>query len=201
MRPFPPNILTEQGTPDDFLPGNIAEFVHNTFLNEDSPLYNEEHIHLLSANVGYLWTNVANMKAGRQILGTAEIIRFQGGKWQRERQAVQFSKWFGIEQPDFLITLDAMYCEQAPDLEFCALLEHELYHCGQAKDEFGAPKFNRETGLPMFALRGHCVEQFVGIVERYGADAAGVRELVDAANAKPLFDAGEIKIVCGTCLR
>lgn len=200
MRPFPPQILTAQGTPDDFFPGSIAEFVHSSFLNENSPLYNEEHAHLLSANIGYLWTNVANIKNGQQILGTAEIIRFQGGKWQRERQAIQMRDWFGIQTLDFLITLDAMYCEQASDLEFCALLDHELYHCGQATDEFGAPKFNRETGRPMFGLRGHDVEEFFGIWRRYGFFGEQGKEILAVAAEKPLIGQVELKQACGNCV-
>lgn len=199
MRPVPPKILTASGTPDDFLPGNLAEFVHSSFLNEESPLFNEEHLHLLSANIGYLWTNVPNIKAGRQILGTAEIIRFQGNKWQRTRQAIQMRDWFGIQQLDFLITLDAMYCEAVGDLEFCALLEHELYHCGQAKDEFGAPKFNRETGLPVFALRGHDIEQFSGIWRRYGVHRENELEFLAAAAEKPLIGQAALNQVCGNC--
>lgn len=201
MRPRPPKILTAQGTTDDFAPGKLAEFVHSSFLNEDSPLYNAEHAHLASANIGYLWTNVPNIKAGRQILGTAEIIRYQGNKWQRERQAIQMRDWFGIHELDFLITLDAMYCDFAGDLEFCALLEHELYHCGQATDEFGAPKFNRETGRPMFALRSHDVEQFFGIWRRYGFTGTEGKQILELAAAeKPLIGQVELKQVCGNCV-
>jgi len=52
-------------------------------------------------------------------------------------------------------------------------LEHELYHIVQSVDEFGAPKFNRDTGMPTLTLRGHDVEEFVGVVRRYGARACG----------------------------
>ncbi|WP_267902481.1 putative metallopeptidase [Sinorhizobium meliloti] len=38
---------------------------------------------------------------------------------------------------------------------------------------------------PVFTVRGHDVEEFVGVVRRYGADAAGVRAIVDAANRPP----------------
>ena len=201
MRPVPPKILTVQGTPDDFIPGNLAEFVHSTFLNEDSKLFNLEHLHLKSANVGYLWTNVPNVKAGKQILGTTEIIRYQGGKWQRTRQEIQMREWFGIQSLDFLITLDAMYCEHASDLEFLALLEHELYHCGQAKDEFGAPKFNRETGLPVFAVRGHDIEEFLGVWRRYGFIGEQGEEILRLAVEQPEIGRADIKQVCGNCVK
>ena len=69
------------------------------------------------------------------------------------------------------------------------------------KDEFGAPKFNQQTGRPSFTMRGHDVEEFVGVVRRYGAEATGVRALVDAANAGPEIAAADIAQCCGTCLR
>nr|WP_271894430.1 putative metallopeptidase [Phyllobacterium sp. IY22] len=47
-------------------------------------------------------------------------------------------------------------------------MEHELYHAGQDRDSFGAPKFRKSTGLPVFILRGHDIEEFIGVVRRYG---------------------------------
>lgn len=63
---------------------------------------------------------------------------------------------------------------------------------------FGQPKFRR-SGLPAFAIKGHDVEQFVGVVRRYGADATGVREMVDAAKAAPEIANVSIAQACGTC--
>lgn len=136
------------------------------------------------------------------VIGTAEPGAPQGamGKWGREKALLQITQWFG-KVPDFLITIDAAWWLQASDAETCALIEHELYHCAQATDEFGAPKFNRETGKPSFTMRGHDVEQFIGVVRRYGADASGVRELIEAAVAGPTVAAADISQCCGTCLR
>jgi hypothetical protein len=39
------------------------------------------------------------------------------------------------------------------------------------------------------------------VVRRYGADAAGVRELVAAANKGPEISAASIANACGNCLR
>ena len=70
------------------------------------------------------------------------------------------------------------------------------------RDIYGAPKFRKSTGLPSFALVGHDVEEFVGVVRRYGADATGgVRALVDAANATPTVAAAAIDAACGNCKR
>lgn len=55
------------------------------------------------------------------------------------------------------------------------------------------------SGRPVFVIRGHDVEEFVGVVRRYGADAAGVRAMVDAANQKPEIARVQIAHACGTC--
>lgn len=120
------------------------------------------------------------------------------GKWSRARAVQQITDWFG-SIPAFIITLDADYCQQCGDAEFMALVEHELYHAAQDVDAFGAPKFNRSTGEPVYVIRGHDVEQFVGVVRRYGADAGGVREMVDAANRPPEIAQARIEHACGTC--
>ncbi|WP_267902480.1 putative metallopeptidase [Sinorhizobium meliloti] len=54
-------------------------------------------------------------------------------------------QWFGVV-PDFIITLDAEYCQQCGDAEFIELVEHELYHAAQETDALGAPKLSRSTG-------------------------------------------------------
>lgn len=45
-------------------------------------------------------------------------------------------------------------------------------------------EYCRACGAPVFTIRGHNVEEFVGVVRRYGANAAGVRAIVDAAPAR-----------------
>jgi hypothetical protein len=151
------------------------------------------------AEVGFLWTNIANSKRGRTILGQAQLVSESGDKWSQGRALFQLREWFG-DLPDFVITLFAPAAMLMDDASFMALVEHELYHCAQDKDEFGQPKFSKD-GPPIFAMRGHDVEEFVGVVRRYGADAAGVRELVAAANKGPEIAEGLISRACGSCLR
>lgn len=173
--------------------------MRETFIHEGAALENPDHKHLRQATIGALWTNVANGSKGRRIIGQAQMdIGGIIGKWAAARAEMQMNEWFG-EVPDFVITLDANYCAICGDAEFCALVEHELYHCAQAKDMFGQPRFSKATGLPIFEMRGHDVEEFNGIVRRYGADAAGVREMVDAAIKGPEIARVRIEHACGTC--
>lgn len=110
-----------------------------------------------------MWASDSFAKKGRLVLGQAEQVMLRAGGWQKARMEQQMYEWFG-RIPKFIITLAADYCSQCSDLEFCALVEHEPYHIAQATDDFGAPKFNKETGQPVLTLRGHDVEEFVGVV-------------------------------------
>ncbi|WP_246781251.1 putative metallopeptidase [Rhizobium sp. BK591] len=200
-RPQPPSNLFDVERLGAFVPApDLAEWIEATFLDEASPVFNPDHEHLAHAEIGYLWTAVENSRKGKRVVGQCEIGKPQGamGKWSRARAELQVIEWFGTV-PDFIITLDAEYCRHCGDAEFLALLEHELYHAAQERDAFGAPKFNKMTGLPVFTIQGHDVEQFIGVVRRYGADASGVRELVDAARRPPAVARAFIDHACGTC--
>ncbi len=198
MRPLPPEDMLED-TSIRFEPAiDLIEWARSSFIDETADLMNEDHAHLRFATIGALWTNVPNGRAGRRVIGQCEMGLPPAGKWSRARIEMQIEQWFGFV-PHFLLTFDAHYASTCSDAEFCALVEHELYHCGQDRDAFGAPKFRRD-GSPAFGLRGHDVEEFVGVVRRYGADAANVRALVEAANRPPEVSPARIGHVCGTCM-
>lgn len=202
LRPYPPETMFGLDDFKSFVPAPyVGEWVQATFLDPSSPVANPDHEHLAAAHIGYLWTVVENNRKGKRVIGQCETGSPQGamGKWSRARAEQQVIEWFG-SVPDFIVTLDAEYCQQCGDAEFMALVEHELYHAARDVDEFGQPKFNKSTGLPVFTIRGHDVEQFVGVVRRYGADAAGVRAMVDAANRPPEIARAHIEHSCGTCL-
>ena len=182
---------------------DVLAWIRDTFVwgIGSSPLANPDHGHLALATIGVLWTNEKNASKGREVVGTAEIFAPKGNAWQNARQQQQLREWFG-EAPDFILTFSAPYATSIDDATFCALVEHELYHCAQALDEYGTPKFDRE-GVPAWTIRGHDVEQFVGVVRRYGARAAGVDAMVTAAKlaeTQPIVRATEIAGACGTCL-
>lgn len=200
-RPRPPVELTEFGLtgPAFQADHDAAAWLKSTFVRPASPLHNPDHAHLEHAAFGFLWTNVVNSRKGRRIVGQCEVGQPRGamGKWPKARAEQQIVNWFGCV-PDFIITLDAMYAADCADTEFCALVEHELYHAGQDRDQYGAPKFTRE-GRPVFAIRGHDIEEFVGVVRRYGPDASGVTPLIEAAKAGPQIAPASIARACGTC--
>lgn len=203
-RPRPPASLFSIESVTDgiiFVPApDLIDWARATFIDEGAPLENPDHAHLRSAQIAALWTTVPNGRGGRTIIGQAEFGQTIGGmgKWQRARAEQQILEWFGF-WPDFLLTFFAPYADECSDAQFCALVEHELYHCAQERDEFGSPKFKKSTGMPAFCLRGHDVEEFVGVVRRYGPDASGVRTMIDAAAESPTVAAADINFACGNC--
>lgn len=198
--------ITELAAPDRFVAApELAEWVSQAYLAEDGPLFNPDHAHLPAARIGYLWTTAENSRRGRRVVGEAEMpgrALLRSGKWQRARAEEQLRGWFdGV--PDFLITIDAIYADKCDDASFCALIDHELYHAAQEHDEFGQPRFNQVTGQPVWTMRGHDVEEFVGVVRRFGIQAAGEQavDFVLAAAQKPAIAPARLAQSCGTCLR
>lgn len=201
-RPSPPDSLFGESAwfrpiaPAD----GVAEWVSEAILAEGAPLYNEEHKHLFFADIAYLWAAVENTKQMRRVVGQCEEVMIRAGGWQKARQEQQLYEWFG-RVPKFLITLDAQYSRDCTDLEWCALVEHELYHVGHRKDEFGEPAFTKD-GEPKLGIRGHDVEEFVGIVRRYGVGGAAgeTAKLIAAAKRVPEVGHVDIAQACGTCM-
>ena len=198
-RPYPPESLLELSyfgirlTPAP----EVWEWLQTEVLADTGSIHNPDHAHLLDADIRIMWASSRFEKQGRTVLGQAEQVAFRAGGWQKARMEQQMRDWFG-DVPAFIITLAADYCAQCSDLEFCALIEHELYRLAHATDKYGQPAFTQD-GAPKIKLQGHDVEEFVGVVRRYGA-SPDVQALVDAAN-KPA-EVGKLNIsrACGTCL-
>ncbi|MGC2239134.1 MAG: putative metallopeptidase [Pyrinomonadaceae bacterium] len=201
IRPRPPELLLEPYVGIDFfVPApELEEWARLAFLSDDSPLFNEDHIHLSTAHIGYLWTNVPNEKAGQIIAATCEIPFFRGNAWQKHRQIMQMQEWFG-DIPDAVITFDARLADICSDLQFCGRADHELYHIRHAVNKLGEPLFD-DAGQPKFAPKGHDVEEHTGIMRRYGPGgcAGDTIAFIEASMRAP--EIGEIELigVCGSC--
>lgn len=199
-RPQPPqHVLDALHTA--FAPSpDLERWARQNFLEPASPLFNEENAHLQMASIGFVWTNEPNARAGRTVIGQCELMPPMAmGKWQKARAVSQIEQWFDGMMPHFLITISAQAAEFMDDASFMALIYHELLHAGQARDEFGMPKFRRD-GMPVWAIRGHDVQEFVSVVRLFGADACGAAEFVEAANETPQVSRAQIQISCGNCL-
>jgi hypothetical protein len=201
-RLVPPSSLIELSELSDFgirlTPApEVWEWIQGEILADSGSIHNEDHAHLIDADIAVMWASASFEKQGRRVLGQAEQVAFRTGGWQKARMEQQMFDWFG-GVPTFIITLAADYCSSCSDTEFCALIEHELYHLAQATDKYGQPAFTQD-GAPKLKLQGHDVEEFVGVVRRYGASAQ-VQEMVDAAQQPPEVAKINIARACGTCL-
>ena len=137
-------------------------------------------------------------KGGQIVLGQAEQVAIMAGGWKRKRQELQMVQWFSYI-PKYIITIDAGFAESASDSDFCALVEHELYHIGYELDHEGEMYISPTTGRPKLKMRGHDVEEFHGVVQRYGA-SPDVQKMVDLVNDGPTIGKAKIAHACGTCL-
>lgn len=196
-RPMPPDSLFDSPFCSLAPANDIMEWVNETILSESGEIYNPDHEHLDGADIKFLWASSGFAKKGRTVLGQCEEVMMRAGGWQKVRAEQQMREWFGYT-PQFIITLAADFCLECSDLEFCALVEHELYHIAQQVDEFGIPKFTKQ-GTPKLCIRGHDVEEFNGVVRRYGASEE-VKELIANAEAKPKVGLAKIAKACGTCI-
>lgn len=196
-RPIPPADLLESLWLTLRPAPEVWEWIQREILATTGSIHNQEHAHLMDASIGVMWASSSFEKKGRSVLGQAEQLMIRAGGWQKARQEQQMRDWFG-EEPEFLITLAGDYCAQCTEAEFCALVEHELYHIGHKLDKYGAPAFTQD-GMPKLEMRGHDVEEFVGVVRRYGP-SHDVQQLIDAASRPPEVAKINISRACGTCL-
>lgn len=200
-RPLPPAALMGEDAPlwTTLAPApEVRDWVAAQLLQDGGAIHNPDHSHLIDADLEFMWASQAFAKQGRTVLGQCEEVAFRAGGWQKARQEQQLYEWFG-RTPKFIITLAADYCSQCSDTEFCALVEHELFHITHLNDKFGSPAFTQD-GLPKLGLRGHDVEEFIGVVQRYGP-SEDVRRMIEAAKGAPSVGASSIAHACGTCLK
>ncbi|TCB71587.1 transposase [Acinetobacter sp. ANC 4216] len=202
-RPYPPKHITDpEEWTEEFLfepAQEIYDWLHTNILDPNSKLYNPDHEHLVGhSGVCFLWAEKAFNKLERIVLGQAEIVQFQVSGWKKFRQEAQLIRWFGF-LPKALITLDAHYCSYCSDEDFMALVEHELYHLMHKISPNGGPCYDSHTGHPILKMRGHDVEEFFGVVRRYGGHS-DIQKMAKLVEDGPTISRANIAHACGTCL-
>lgn len=208
IRPFPPTDFIDQAEKEEairIMPAlELKEWVVSNFLTLGSALHNPDHDHIAEllhddeTVLAFAWASSAAMAKKRMVLGQCEKVMFNVGGWRKARQEQQMRDWFGFI-PIYLITIDASFSEQASDRDFCALIEHELYHIGVERDEDGEIIYSNHTGLPKHYLAGHDVEEFIGVVKRWGASES-VKRLVEVAKNPPFVSDLDVAKCCGNCV-
>lgn len=174
----------------------MKAWAYQTFIAPEGQLYNQEYCHLSQADILFVWSSACFKSSGQRVVGTAQMGKQSGSKGKRELLESVYRGWNKGVLPDFIITLCVPFVAAADPISLCALTEHELHHCGQAMDEDGDPKFT-EDGDPVFTMRGHDVEEFVGVVRRYGAHSPALIEMAKALKAGPEIPWQTTHAVCG----
>ena len=161
IRPFAPTDLIDRAEEDETIrlePAvDLKEWVLKNFLTIGGALHNPDHDHIAEllhddeTILAFAWASSACMAKKRMVLGQCEKVMFNQGGWKKARQEQQMRDWFGFV-PVYLITVDASFCEKSNDVEFCRLIEHELYHIGVERDEDGEIIYSDHTGLGLSHL-------------------------------------------------
>ncbi len=175
----------------------FRDWARATFLTFGSKFYNLDHAHLEEMSVEFLFTNVRHLKGANARIGQAETGPGTGLPWAVARHDEQLRRWFGYI-PDFIITIDAVYFAQANPGQICALVEHELYHCDVVRTKMGNPKLNK-FGQMKPTMRPHDIEEFAGVLWRYGPVEADHFLIKQALESEPLFRDIDLRGLCGTC--
>jgi hypothetical protein len=134
-------------------------------------------IRALDPKVAVIFRTVDKIKQNRMVLGSCHIPNVQGEL--RPLFELLLTDKLGF-YPDFLIVLSKPYWDVASDLHKEMLCLHEALHMGQEQDKYGTPRFNLQTGEPVFGIQGHSIEEFDQIARRYGAEWADTRNFVAA---------------------
>lgn len=145
----------------------------------DAVLRMPEHQHLVENEIdlAFVFRQEPKIVGGRQVLGTVYEPKVQGG-------LRDFFEWMMYRLlgrvPRFLVVLDAEYWATCGAWRREILVFHELSHCRQKLDAYGAPRFDM-NGLPVYGLVAHDIEEFSAVVRRYGSWSEEIREFIRAA--------------------
>jgi hypothetical protein len=124
---------------------------------------------------------------GRHVLGAAYLLG-SGGTGLKPLYNWLLEERLGY-LPTFLIILSADWWAEATDTEREILVFHEALHCGHAHDQYGSPRFNRQTGEPVPCMVPHSLEEFHQVARRYGAWRPDIATFVEAVLGSDTEDA------------
>lgn len=141
----------------------------------------EAHEHLQAANIGYIFRDDELTRHGKVIAAEAILVE---RILQSEKRYGRLVKWAVLrilattDLPDFLILIDRNIWSGMDVDTRLALIDHELSHCFFATvDNDGVTQKFHQDGSPWWAIRGHDVEEFCGVIARRGLWNEDIREM------------------------
>lgn len=139
-----------------------------------------EHAHLADASIAYVFRDDELRRQGKVILAECILVEriLQSEKrWSRvvKWALLQITK---LEQlPDFLVLIDRNIWEGLDAESRVALIDHELSHAWFATEDDGETQKFHKDGSPWWAIRGHDIEEFCGVIQRRGLWSESLREV------------------------
>ena len=82
IRPMPTVAMLELPSANgkSLIPAlGVGEWLHAEILVDTGSIHNEDHTHLLDANIRVMWASSALTKKGRTVVGQAEQVAFRAG--------------------------------------------------------------------------------------------------------------------------
>ena len=134
------DLTLEHDTPEPVANETYIECPETVF-EACRALIEQFHKHLVEARIRYIWNMSDSMEqGGRKVGATAEKLT---GKLKLFADA------------DFIVTIHNGTWEAMDEKARCALLDHELCHCGPKKDG-------------VWSFKSHDLEEFRDVVLRHG---------------------------------
>lgn len=93
--------------------------------------------------------------------------------------ATAVSRVLEMDEPEYLVMIDAAIWPGLDALEQERLMFHELRHLRARENEYGVPKLDPE-GRPMLRLVPHDIEVFEDEVAYYGPTICGIQDALPA---------------------
>ncbi len=92
--------------------------------------HNEDHAHLLDADIRVMWASSSFEKQGRTVLGQAEQVAFRAGGWQKARVEQQMRDWFaeqaGLHKDDLAAIAKAASAQARAEQNKRLAIEQDL---------------------------------------------------------------------------
>lgn len=106
-RSYPPHEFIESFSPHiKITPApEVNEWVQQHLLNDGGDIHNPDHMHLIDADICFMWASNSFNKKGRYVLGQCEEVMMRAGGWQKARMEQQMYEWFGRITKQYLNTM------------------------------------------------------------------------------------------------
>lgn len=137
------------------------------FLTLGGELHNPNHDHIAEllhddeTFLAFAWASSACMAKKRMVLGQCEKVMFNQDDCEESTPRTTDAGLVWLYIPVYTITIDASFCENSNDRDFCTLMEHELYHMVLSVTKMVKSSIATIPGLPPdeFHFATHDVEK------------------------------------------